>query len=102
MTSEEKRRTTKWTPKPRTRSRPSASSKPRSSRGTREPSLAYRTAMLRVAVIGMGPIGNLHARIYSDDPLAELIGVCDIKKNRADDAARRLRVPAFYDTPALL
>ena len=27
---------------------------------------------LRVAVIGMGPIGNRHAGLYKDDPLAEL------------------------------
>lgn len=34
--------------------------------------------MLRVCVIGLGPIGNLHSTIYHDDPLAELVGVCDI------------------------
>ncbi len=58
--------------------------------------------MLRVCVIGMGPIGNRHARIYKEDPLAELIGVCDINRERADAAAARLGVPAFYDTPTML
>jgi len=58
--------------------------------------------MLRVAVIGMGPIGNRHAGIYKADPLAELVGVCDIRKERADDAARRLGVPAFYDAAQML
>ena len=58
--------------------------------------------MLRVCVIGMGPIGNRHARIYKEDPLAELVGVCDIIKERADTAAVQLGVPAFYDAPTML
>src|SRR5215207_10094314 len=58
--------------------------------------------MLRVCVIGMGPIGNLHSRIYKDDPLAQLVGVCDVRKDRADAAASRLSVPAFYDAEKML
>jgi predicted dehydrogenase len=58
--------------------------------------------MLRVCVIGMGPIGNRHARLYKEDPLAELVGVCDIIKERADQAAARLGVPAFYDAQKML
>lgn len=57
---------------------------------------------LRVAVIGMGPIGNRHAGIYQNDPLAELVGVCDRVKERADAAAARLGVPAFYDAETML
>ena len=57
---------------------------------------------LRVAVIGMGPIGNRHAGIYKQAPLAELVGVCDRVKERADDSARRLGVPAFYDVDTML
>ncbi len=57
---------------------------------------------LRVCVIGMGPIGNRHADMYKADPLAELVGVCDILKDRADAAAARLGVRAFYDAPAML
>lgn len=58
--------------------------------------------MLRVGVIGMGPIGNRHARLYKEDPLAELVGVCDIRKDRADQAASALGVPAFYDAGGML
>ena len=58
--------------------------------------------MLRACVIGMGPIGNRHARIYQEDPLAELVGVCDILKDRAASAALRLSVPVFYDAQKLL
>jgi len=58
--------------------------------------------MQRVAVVGVGPIGNLHATLYAEDALAELVGVCDIDRQRADDAAKRLGVPAFYDLPSML
>jgi len=58
--------------------------------------------MLRVAVIGMGPIGNRHADMYRLTPLAELVGVCDIIPERADKAAARLGVPAFYSAPEML
>ncbi|MBN1877275.1 MAG: Gfo/Idh/MocA family oxidoreductase [Anaerolineae bacterium] len=58
--------------------------------------------MLRVGVIGMGPIGNRHAMIYKEDSLAELVGVCDINKERADAAAERWGVPAFYDAQQML
>ena len=58
--------------------------------------------MLRVAVIGMGPIGNRHARLLKEDELAELVGVCDILHDRADAAAARLGAPAFYDAREML
>jgi predicted dehydrogenase len=58
--------------------------------------------MLRVCVIGLGPIGNRHADMYRSDALAELVGVCDIRRDRADAAAARLGLPAFYDAPAML
>ena len=58
--------------------------------------------MLRTAVIGMGPIGNRHADMYQNDALAQLVGVCDILHDRADEAAARLGVPAFYDAPTML
>ncbi len=58
--------------------------------------------MLRVGVIGMGPIGNLHADIYRADPLAELVGVCDIVPERARAAGERLGVPWFTGAPEML
>jgi predicted dehydrogenase len=57
--------------------------------------------MQRVCVIGLGPIGNLHASIHSELPLAELVGVCDIDRARADAAAEKFGVPAFYDAPTM-
>ena len=58
--------------------------------------------MLRVCVIGMGPIGNRHSDMYKANPLVQLVGVCDIQKGRADAAAARLGVPAFYDARQML
>jgi predicted dehydrogenase len=58
--------------------------------------------MLRVGVIGMGPIGNLHADIYKADPLAALVGVCDLNVERALAAGKRLGVPHYTDAPTML
>ena len=58
--------------------------------------------MLRVAVVGLGPIGNVHCRHYQSSPQAELAGVCDILRDRADAAAERFGVPAFYDAAEML
>jgi predicted dehydrogenase len=58
--------------------------------------------MQRVCVIGLGPIGNVHANIYHGDPLAELAGVCDIIPERAEAAGTRLGVPYFTGVPAML
>jgi predicted dehydrogenase len=57
---------------------------------------------LRVCVIGMGPIGNRHAKLYREDQFSELVGVCDVVKDRADSAAARLSVPSFTDASKML
>ena len=58
--------------------------------------------MQRAGVIGLGPIGNRHASIYQEMSGAELVGVCDIDRERADAASVRLGVPAFYCVADLL
>lgn len=58
--------------------------------------------MLRVCVIGAGPIGNRHADMYKADSQADLVGVCDRIKERADAASARLGVPAFYSVSEML
>jgi len=57
--------------------------------------------MARVCVIGLGPIGNLHASIYREMPGAELVGVCDILHDRADAAAAKFGVPAYHSVPEM-
>jgi predicted dehydrogenase len=60
------------------------------------------SVVLRVAVVGMGPIGNLHSDIYNSLPLCRLVAVCDRDRARADAAGERLGVPAFYSAPEML
>lgn len=58
--------------------------------------------MLKTCVIGLGPIGNRHAKMYTQDPFADLVGVCDWNRERADAAAARWGVPAYYDVETML
>ncbi len=57
---------------------------------------------LRVCVIGQGPIGNIHATMYKEESLAELVGICDWNKARADASAAQYGVPAYYDVQQML
>jgi UDP-N-acetylglucosamine 3-dehydrogenase len=58
--------------------------------------------MLKVAVIGLGNIGNLHARYYKENADAELVAVCDLQQERADKAAALHGVKAYYSIEELL
>ena len=58
--------------------------------------------MQRIAIIGMGPIGNRHARCYGDCDKAELVGVCDIQRPLAEEAGKTYGVPWFLDAETML
>ncbi len=58
--------------------------------------------MLRIAIVGLGNIGNNHARCYKADPRCELVAVCDIIKERADKAAATYGCRAFYSVKEML
>ncbi len=58
--------------------------------------------MVRVCVVGLGHIGNLHADIYAADDRAELVGVCDILPDRAEATGARLGVPWYLDAERML
>ena len=58
--------------------------------------------MLKVAVVGLGNIGNIHADAYAADELAELVAVCDIIPERADRAAAKHGVKAYYSVQEML
>ncbi len=51
----------------------------------------------RVAVIGVGALGSHHARIYSQIPSAKLVGVVDIRSERADRIAREFGCQSHGD-----
>jgi predicted dehydrogenase len=55
------------------------------------------TDRLRVAVIGVGYLGQHHARILAAMPHVELVGVVDIAQSRAAEIAHTYDVPAFTD-----
>jgi predicted dehydrogenase len=57
---------------------------------------------LKVAVIGCGGIGNTHGPVYMRDPLAELVGYCDIIPERADKSAARDGVKKWYSIGEML
>ena len=43
--------------------------------------------MIAIAIVGLGGIGNNHARCYGNNPKTKVVAVCDILKDRADKAA---------------
>ena len=57
---------------------------------------------IKVGVVGMGGIGHTHARAYANDPLAELIAVCDINREKADKAAEEFGVKAYYSLKEMI
>lgn len=57
---------------------------------------------IKIGIVGMGGIGNTHARCYRADPLAELVCVCDINRERADKAAEEHGVKAFYSQDEMM
>lgn len=50
---------------------------------------------IRVAVVGVGSLGRAHARIYSQLPEAELVGVYDVDSRRAQEVAAEYRTAAL-------
>lgn len=58
--------------------------------------------MLRVGIVGLGPIGNRHADMVRCSQDATLAAVCDLRADRRDAASERLGVPAFETVDAML
>jgi predicted dehydrogenase len=57
---------------------------------------------LQVAIVGLGGIGNTHARCYQKNNKVKLVAVCDILKERADKAAAAYDCKAFYTVQDML
>lgn len=58
--------------------------------------------MQRVCVIGMGHIGFIHARAFMESEEATLVGVCDIRRDRAENASETFGVPYFLSAEEML
>src|SRR5690625_3446293 len=57
---------------------------------------------IKTAVVGLGGIGNIHSQVYTDNSDVELVAVCDIDEERADQAAEKFGVKAFYSVKEML
>jgi predicted dehydrogenase len=57
---------------------------------------------LRAAVIGVGAIGALHARVYARDPRTSLVAVMDVDAGRAEAVGRDLDAAWFTDVGEML
>jgi len=61
--------------------------------------------VLKVGVVGIPfpqGIGMTHASCYVNDPLSKLGAVCDVIRERADGAARKFNVNAYYSVTDML
>ncbi len=57
---------------------------------------------LKVAIVGMGNIGNVHAGVYQQHPDVEIVAVCDIIKEKSDRAAEKYGCQGFYSVKDML
>jgi myo-inositol 2-dehydrogenase / D-chiro-inositol 1-dehydrogenase len=57
---------------------------------------------LRVAIVGLGNIGNTHARVYQKRSDVEIVAVCDAIEEKANRAAETYVTRAFYSVEAML
>lgn len=52
---------------------------------------------IKVAVVGVGYLGSIHAQIYQQIEACSLAAVCDINKERLNEVSGRLGVNAYSD-----
>lgn len=57
---------------------------------------------LKTGIVGVRGIGLRHAACHAQDPLSQLVAVCDVVKERADQAAERHGVKAYYSLRDML
>jgi len=57
---------------------------------------------IKVAVVGVGHLGSIHARIYSQLASAQLVAVCDTQQDRAGATAQQYGCRALTDYRELL
>src|SRR5512146_2348890 len=79
-----------------------ASARRRSAASRAEPAGGVRMKPVRCGVWGVGVWGEKHARVYGAIPEAELVGVYDHARERAESAAERFGGRVFASPEALL
>ena len=58
--------------------------------------------LVRVGIIGLGAIGPAHIRGYQACGNAEIVAVCDIRKDLAEHWAKKLKADAYTSYLELL
>lgn len=51
---------------------------------------------LKMSIVGLGTWGINHAKIYKAHPFAEVVGVCDLDKEKAKKVATELQISDYY------
>jgi predicted dehydrogenase len=57
---------------------------------------------VRIGVIGVGHLGQHHARLLAAMDGVDLVGVCDVNRARADEIGTKFGAPAFSDARELV
>lgn len=52
---------------------------------------------LRVAVVGAGRLGSIHAKIYKEISECTLVAICDTDKTRLNEISQTVNVPGYLD-----
>jgi UDP-N-acetyl-2-amino-2-deoxyglucuronate dehydrogenase len=60
------------------------------------------TTRLRTAIVGCGKVAGTHALAYQTIPNSQLVAVCDVASERAQDLAKKLNVNAYTDLAEML
>ena len=63
---------------------------------------ASDTSVQNVAVVGVGRMGQHHARVYSQMPSCKLVAVCDANRENAEKVAQLYHCAAFTDVQSMV
>jgi len=50
----------------------------------------------RIGIVGSGIMGELHAKVYANNPMTEVVAVCDLNETRVQSMAQKLNIPHAY------
>lgn len=57
--------------------------------------ILFTMSKLKVGVIGIGRLGSIHTRVYTELNQAELVGICDIDPKKLEPAVKQYNVQGF-------
>ena len=57
--------------------------------------------LLKVGVFGVGALGRHHARLYNENPKAEVVGIFDVNRESAEKVGAEFGLKVFDDWKSL-